>query len=355
MPAAKARPAPAKTASKPVQQTARTAAPVANSKAAQAARYQGRIPEPDERKDTHGMMTGRAVNPKASVPATRTATPPADFGSRANLPDFMRGDAGMGKENIGREDLETPRLKLIQGQSPELQAYDDLRPGNFLHSAAEFIFDAPFRVVPLYMDRRYILWRPRDAGGGILARADDGVHWWPSKGEFEVVLDKKDGGGKVTWKLAPTVEQSGLANWGTMNLADPNSPPAATLMYTFVFAFPDEPDLMPAAFSFQRSSIKMGRRFNTKLKTSRVPLFGLVFTIGSTDETNGRGQTFQNVTITGAGLVEDEGLYQQYKDLHMLFKEDGLAIKDIESLQTDDPEAEGNQADDQPQTGKNKY
>jgi hypothetical protein len=261
----------------------------------------------------------------------------------------MRGDAGMGKENIGRDDLETPRLKLIQGLSPELESYNDLRPGNFFHTASETIFDQPFRAVPVYMDRRFILWRPRDSGGGILARADDGIHWSPAGGKFEVTLDKKDGGNKVVWTMAKTVQESGLANWGTMNPDDPNSPPAATLMYSFVLAFPDEPDLMPAVLTFQRSSIKMGRRFNTKLKTVRTPLFGLIFEFSAFTDSNSRGQDFQNVNVRGAGLVEDESLYDTYKEMHLSFKDAGLSIRDIEGLQSEDADGD---ADDEPADDK---
>ena len=48
------------------------------------------------------------------------------------IPDFMKEDIGsrQGTENFGAEDMETPRLKLIQALSPELQEYSDLRAGN---------------------------------------------------------------------------------------------------------------------------------------------------------------------------------------------------------------------------------
>lgn len=339
------------------------------TKAQQAARHQGRNPEPsrgqaDTVKNAQFARggTGRAEAPpsqekRSQVPAQRPqgGGSVAEFGSMANVPAFMRQDAGMGKENIGREDLEVPRLKLIQGLSPELQDYNDLRAGHFFHSAAEMIFDGPTLVVPIYMDRRYILWRPRDNGGGILARADDGIHWSPSSGQFTVQLDKKDGGNTVTWKLAKTVQQSGLANWGTLNPEDPNSPPAATLMYSFVLAFPEHADLMPAVLTFQRSSIKIGRRFNTKLKTVRTPLFGLQFELISFQDSNSRGQDFYNISMKGAGLVEDEGLYRTYKEMHLSFKDQGLSIKDIEGLQDEDPDAGDSDGEGEEDTGQARY
>lgn len=301
-----------------------TASRPTSSKAAQAAAHQGR-PAPVEE-------TRRPVpaEPRAQVPATRAAAPPP---AAANLPTFMRNDYDVGKENISQQDMEIPRLKLMQGLSPELQEYDGLKAGHFFHPAAEHIFDGPFRAVPIFFDVQFILWNPRQAGGGIIARTLDGVHWVPSEGTREVTLDKKDGGAKVTWRWKGTVQQSGLANWGTMNPADPNSPPAATQIYNYLLGFPDEPDLPPAVISFQRSSIKMGRRFNTKLKTVRAPLFGTMWEFSSKQDTNANGEDFFNIDVKSAGLVEDEALYNYYRDFHESIKGKGLTLKDIEGLQ----------------------
>lgn len=329
----------------PKSQPAKTAPrPAATpSKASRAAAAQGR-PEPEKRPTPAPQRT--------AVPATVKKTELADPASLAKLPAFMREDAGMGKENIDRSDIETPRLKLMQGISDELTEYNELRAGNFFHTAAEHIFDQAFLAVPIFLDKQYILWNPLENGGGILARSPDAIHWSPSHGEFNVKLDKKDGGHNVTWRLAETVAQSGLANWGTMNPADPNSPPAATLMYNFVFAFPDFPDLMPAALTFQRSSIKQGRKLNTKLKTVRTPLFGSVFQISAYEDNNSVGQTFYNINATGAGLVGvdvgDEALYNMYRDMHMSLREQGLQIKDLESAQTE----EGSAGTDDPNAPK---
>lgn len=320
----------AKTATKAAAKpAARPAANAGASKAQRAAQSQGRDPQPSS-----GQRAAPPAEPKRNtLPARQQASTPAAFGDVNQVPAHMRADMGAGKEQLGREDIETPRLKLIQGLSPELQEYNDLRPGHFFHSASETIFDEPFRAVPIFIDKQYILWRPRDSGGGILARAPNGRDWQPGQGEFEVTLDKKDGGKKVVWKMAPTVQQSGLAEWGTMDPTDPKSPPAATLIYNFVLAFPDNPEILPAALSFQRSSIKMGRKLITKLMSNRFPIYGLIYTFSSTDDTNTRGQDFKNVSAQGAGMVEDPELYEMYKSMHESLKNVGLQLKDIDGLQ----------------------
>lgn len=296
--------------------------PNAASKAAQAAAHQ-------KRPEQHSVQVAH-TNPPSSVVEQKARPEPT------SLPEFMRKDADAGKENISQDDLEIPRLKLMQGVSPELTEFDDLRAGNFFHPAAEHIFDSPFRAVPVYMDKQYILWKPREMGGGILARCTDGINWSPSQGEFKVKLDRKDGGANVTWKLAATVAQSGLANWGSQNPDDPDSPPAATLMYNFVLAFPDEPDLMPAVLSFQRTSVKSGRRFVTKLKTQRAPIYGTIWEFSPVEE-NRNNQSFYTIGVKGAGLVQDVELYNQYKTMNQQFSAKGVNIKDVEGLQDDDP------------------
>jgi hypothetical protein len=327
----------AKTAIKAAAKPAQTAKPATKPQtASRATTNASRAPVEPERRTA------------PQTPAVRPSAPPPSTETINQLPAFMRNDVDLGKENIGRDDMDMPRLKLMQGLSKELTLYDDLKAGHFFHSAAEMIFDEPFRVVPIYFDRQFILWRPLEAGGGIIARAPDGVHWQPSSGEVKTKLDRKDGGHEVTWKWDETVDGSGLAAWGTMNPNDLNSPPAATLMYNFLLAFPDHPELMPAVLTFQRSSIKIGRKFNTKLKTVRTPLFGSVFTLSSYDDHNAANQDFKNINITGSGMVQDAALYDSYKNLHLAIAKSGLNIKDVDTLQGDPENTEGNAPEGQP-------
>src|SRR5580692_7697886 len=106
----------------------------------------------------------------------KTAVAVKDEG-QLTLPDFMKGQEGLGTENLGASDVAVPRIKLMQALSPELQEYNDLKAGNFWHTLAEQNFGSEVRISPIFVDKRFILWRPRKSGGGILARADNGVNW----------------------------------------------------------------------------------------------------------------------------------------------------------------------------------
>lgn len=248
-------------------------------------------------------------------------------------PNFMAQYAGQGAEAISNADAEIPRIKLIQALSPELQEHEDLRQGEFWHTVSETSLGKSLRIVPLYMWQMYILWNPRESGGGIIARADDGVHWTPDSGEFTVKINK--GAKSVSWKLAPTVASSGLDQWGSYDPDNKNSQPAATKMYSIVAYLPDFPELSPCIITLQRSSIKVARRFIGKLKITRAPSFGQIFQMASTQEQGDQG-SYWNYKLSGDGFVQDEAEFNLYKGLYEQFKASGVKIKDIDGVGDDD-------------------
>jgi len=250
------------------------------------------------------------------------------------VPDFMKDQAGQGTEDLSSADVEIPRIKLLQAISPELTEYEDVKQAEFFHTVAEVSVGDELTIVPLYIWQSYMLWNPRESGGGILARADDGVHWNPPNGEHTVKINK--GTKTVTWKLAPTVAASRLDQWGSYDPDNANSQPAATRMYNIVAYLPDHPDLSPVVITLQRSGIKPARRFLGKLKITRAPSYGQRFVMSSTQDTNSNGDKFWNYKLTGAGFVTDQDEFESYKALYEQFKESGARIRDIEGLADED-------------------
>jgi hypothetical protein len=105
-------------------------------------------------------------------------------------PSFMQDDVGKGTETLSSAALRPPRIKLMQALSPELDENDDLRPGTFFHDSAEIDLGKEVNVIPCFLTEAYLLFGPKQ-GDGLLARADDGVHWSPPDTDFEV--QHKDG------------------------------------------------------------------------------------------------------------------------------------------------------------------
>lgn len=252
-------------------------------------------------------------------------------GSVAEVPEWMRQDAGKGTENIGAEDIEIPRLKLLQAISPEVEGFDGAKVGHYWHSIAEESLGDKVKVVIILVDQRYLLWKPRHEGGGILARADDGVHWNPPNTEFEV-QPVKGVKTKVKWKTSRTVQESGLAEFGSSMPDDPNSQPAATKMYNLLVAFPERPDLGFGIVTLQRSAIKVARKLLGKMKITAAPSYGIVFEMSSV-ELEGAEGPYRNYAFKMDGFVQDPEMYKFLKEAHERFKKEGIQIKDIEGAQ----------------------
>lgn len=253
-------------------------------------------------------------------------------GALATVPDFMKQDVGLGVEALGAGDIEVPRLIVLQSLSPEVVDGDE-KPGSFFHTILEENLGKELRMVVVYADIKYILWKPRHEGGGILARADDGKHWTPPNANFEV-KPYKDRPDVVTWSTKHTVAESGLDKFGSSDPRDPNSQPAATKMWNFVVVLPDYPEMGPMVLTLQRGMADVGRNFSGKLKMSNLPTFGQVFLASVRKENKGSGDffslSFNRNKILGS---DDMAEYEYYKSLYSQFSSMGLNIKDIDSMQ----------------------
>ncbi|HEY7243218.1 MAG TPA: hypothetical protein VH678_04965 [Xanthobacteraceae bacterium] len=247
------------------------------------------------------------------------------------MPAFVQKYAG----GLDPGDLEMPRLKLLQASSPELARFDNAKQGEFWHSLTDESLGSTVRFCPIYIDWRYILWRPREAGGGILARADDGKHWTPADTEFTVTLKS---GHEVKWRTARTVAASGLAKRGSYNPSDRNSPPAAAPMYSIVCSFLDRRDF-PAVLILQRRAAKVATKLIGKLKNLRAPSFGVIVEMTSLKDKSPSGE-FYNYAFEVVGPVEDRAFYEQNFAQYRFFMERGLKVKDMEGLQEHERSAE---------------
>lgn len=280
------------------------------------------------------MAKEEKTKKNASEENTSVATVASD---NSTLPAFLKKNTGAGMEDIALKDLEIPRVKLLQAISPEV-VEGGFKPGQFYHTVMEDVIGDEITIVPLLVCKEYILWEPGRTSK-ILARARDGKHWEPKEGEFKVKLGKN--GPDVVWKLAETVLESGLADWGSSNPKDPNSEPAATEMFNVLIAFPNNPELGLAVISLQRSTIKIARKFLSKMKLSQAAIFHQLYTVTSVDDKNGAGQLFKNFKFQANGFVQSEDQAKRFEELHVQFSKTGFDVKDLETTADEGNLAEG--------------
>jgi len=245
-------------------------------------------------------------------------------GTAVSIPDYMQRSTGRGTETLIPESLTPPRLKLAQALSPERAEMDTLKTGMFFNSITREIYTTPFTIVPARLFNSYILFAPRKAGGELLARADDGIHWMPNDLVYEHPLLKG-----VRWCTAKTVLESGLHTFGTSDPGDKSSPPAATF-FVNVLCFV-EGTQSPMIYSFARSSLAEGKRFAGGLRDDKVDCFGRKFQVTSVSKTGPTGDPYFEPRFTGVGFTEPDD-YAYGETLYKLATTTGVKLEADENV-----------------------
>lgn len=227
----------------------------------------------------------------------------------SNLPAHLQGGKTVKIGNVDNTDKIIPRVKLLQSVSKELDNFNEAKKGHFWHNIACVSMGESLRAIPIIMRKSYVLWSPRDDTRGVLARANDGIHWdQPAGMEFEV--KPKNSPHKVKYVLGETTRSKGpngepaLSEFGSSIPGDANSPPAAALTYQFVWYFPDHPELSPAIILNTRSSVKPAKDLLSKIDMRPVDHYNQVFNIVAVKSRNSANEEFYNYTYAANGYAD---------------------------------------------------
>lgn len=237
----------------------------------------------------------------------------------------MQDDAGTGKENIDQSDLIIPRVALMQAISPEVTE-GKAGSGDFWHTINEQVLSSDvLRIVVVHHSKRYTMWKPRHAGGGIIARASNGANWDADfKESFAPYKDRPKHLVEYAAKKGDVVSKDmGLGRWGTLDPENEDSSPAATLSHVMVCVALDYPELGPFVVYLQRSAEPVGKALLTKIKLDKAPIYGQVYTMGSKVATGDSGD-YNQYTFAKDGHVDTEELYNEFKAMNVSFTEMGV-------------------------------
>jgi hypothetical protein len=221
-------------------------------------------------------------------------------------PSWLKSRGKRLDTNFDETDLVRPMIVLTQGLSP--QAADGSCPsGEFWHTGAMESLGDEFYFTVAAARKKYILFAPRGDSDGrvVLARSEDAVNWDKPNTKFEVKL--KNSKKKVVWNTGKSVASSGLAEFGSSDPDDPDSTPAATLIYEFLVFLPDRPELGAAVMSVSRTKLAKGKKLVTLVETrSRASdIFACNFLARAISD-NRNDDNFHNVEFSSAGFVDNE-------------------------------------------------
>ena len=236
------------------------------------------------------------------------------------IPDYLRDKMKTERfGNLDQSDLIIPRIKLLAAVSPEVTDYEAAKAGEFWHSILNESMGKELIGIPIVCRKTQVLWAPRGDERGILARSRDGIHWEPPEGEFQV---KFKGNPKVyTWRLRPTVAESGLDQFGSSRDDDQGSPPAAALTYEILWLFPARMDLGPSIILNSRGSVKTCQNLLSLIDAKPVDHFYQMYSINSVVAKGPDNTTYFNYAYRSLGYTDESdgeiarSMFMQYKDI----------------------------------------
>lgn len=256
----------------------------------------------------------------------------------AQLPAYLKDyQGGSGLVGLDSSDFIIPRIKLLQGTSPELETHENAKSGIFWLNVMDIPIGTSLDFTPILNRKRFMLMPPLVEGQkGVFARADDGKTW-NTLGEWDVKI--KGVRGAVKWKIEDLdVRGSGLAEFGSSNPDDPDSNPAATLFYDFLVLLHDQPEITsPVLLSLARSSAKKGKDLQGKIGFGNAPMQARKFHAQAIADSSGDNK-FNNWQFGASGFV-DEAFYSRAKALEAEFRG-----KNFRGADDDEIDGEGNHA-----------
>lgn len=230
---------------------------------------------------------------KELVPVGETAV------AVAVMPDFEE-DAGAGLEQVTAKDIAIPFLSVLQTNSPQVddtggKYIPGAKPGMIFNTVTNQLYDAfrtPIRVIPVSFRKEIVEWKPRDSGGGIVARHAIGAA--PQSAKNEKGKDVTAAGNileETAYHFVLVLTESGGANW--------------------------------ALLALKSTALKVSRKWNTIMSGLRLtgkdgrpfnpPSFSHIYSLRVVKEENAQGKWF-NLSLDGEPKrLEDPTLYAEAK------------------------------------------
>jgi|SRR5210317_1264905 hypothetical protein len=212
--------------------------------------------------------------------------------------NMFEADANGGAQNIEQEDLALPFLKVLGQLSPEINKkngryVEGAEPGMILNSVTKKLYDGDkgIDVIPCSYERKYLEWKPRELGGGLV-----GMH---SIDDPIVRTTKRD---QMNKDILPNGNY--LENTASH------------------FVVTTGEDAGTGLISMTRTQLKVSRTWNSMMMSIKLqgknglftpPTFSHIYNLKSVQMTNDKGTWF-GWDVNKIGPVTDNNVYSLAKD-----------------------------------------
>lgn len=208
---------------------------------------------------------------------------------KAGLPAHINADDNRGSENVSSADLTLPRLRLVQYISDELKKNSDsyiegIEAGQLVNSVSKAVSDKLY-VLPVYYERKFNVWRSRDAGGGLIASCF-------SETEAREELAKACEAERISLDDEDRVNR-------TFDLID-------TPTHYCLEINPETGETSPIIIDMPSTKQKVSRTWNTNARQKAGASFAHVWALSTVEETNRRKEDYFNYKVEYVGFATKE-------------------------------------------------
>lgn len=215
-----------------------------------------------------------------------------------DVPAHVVKGTGLGNEEVGKEHLQTPRVKLIQTMSNEVdknhsEYIENLSPGDFLNSVTKENYGTEIYVLNVKFTEDFVVWKKREIGGGLLGN-------FKSLAEATDYLNSND----------LDVDQHDIIQ---------------TQSHLLMQKDPSTGELgIPFIMDFASSKLRVSRSWNSQIQTKGGDRFSVLWKLESVKKANRAGQQFYNLDVVEIGWSQEED-YNAAKELYESSRANGAA------------------------------
>ena len=192
----------------------------------------------------------------------------------AQLPSYIKQGQNRGNENVSNEDLQLPRIDVLQALSPQINKKKDeyiegAEVGMLFNTLTGELYPDGVGITPVSFVKRHLVWvdRKKDSEGGLRGVFD-------TADEAERFVEEQSDEDKL--EVVPTAEHLVLLDDGT-----------------------------EVILSMAKSKMKVSRKFNSLVRLNAGDRFSRRYLMTTVDDKSSQGE-FQNIALNNSGFPSEE-------------------------------------------------
>lgn len=199
------------------------------------------------------------------------------------MPAYIKQGQNRGNENVSNEDLQLPRIDVLQALSPQINKKKDeyiegAEVGMLFNTLTGELYPDGVSITPVSFVKRHLVWvdRKKDSEGGLRGVFD-------TSEEAEAFIESQEDEDKL--EAVPTAEHLVLLDDGTEII-----------------------------LSMAKSKMKVSRKFNSLIRLNGGDRFSRKYLITTVDDKSAQGE-FQNIAIGNDGFPSED-VYNKAESLY---------------------------------------